>query len=116
MTVSFTAPRNRDRSRDWIGLYESGASNRSYEAYKYTSGDRTGFVTFRIDEPGTYEFRYLLNNGYTSVEETGEVVVTSPARTCPVDNLSAVTNYPAQSGPVVAFGDSLTVGVGATNN
>ena len=115
VTVSYTAPGSSNRNRDWVGLYTPNANDRSYESYRYTSSGTSGSLSFTINTPGTYEFRYFKNNGYTRVARSGEFVVDPAPVTCPVGNLSGITNYPAGSGSIVAFGDSLTEGVGATS-
>ena len=75
ITVTWTASDDTSYT-DWIGLYEQGAPNTSYLAYKYTEGSASGSVTFNAPEtPGTYEFRYLLNNGYTDVATSNPVIV-----------------------------------------
>lgn len=115
VTASYTAPGSSNRNRDWVGLYTPNVNDRSYESYRYTSSGTSGSLSFTINTPGTYEFRYFKNNGYTRVARSGEVVVMPAPVTCPVGDLSGITNYPAGSGSIVAFGDSLTEGVGATS-
>lgn len=62
--VCWTAPAGSS-SIDWIGLYAVGASNFSYLAYQFTDGETDGCRTFTAPvAPGSYEFRYLLVNGY----------------------------------------------------
>ena len=75
ITVTWTAGGDTSFT-DWIGLYEQGAPNTSYLAYKYTGGSASGSVAFSAPEsPGTYEFRYLLNGGYTNVATSNPVIV-----------------------------------------
>ncbi len=65
-------------SSDWIGLFKAGDSNYNYINFKYTNGQVSGYVVFTIPTSlpvGTYEFRYLLNNGYTSVAKSNSVKV-----------------------------------------
>jgi hypothetical protein len=60
-----------------VSLYKVGASNYSYGPWRYTNGATSG--TFSVTAPSTagdYEFRYLLNNGYTSVAKSAVVKVT----------------------------------------
>ncbi len=75
VTVTWSVPSNKTSSYDWIGLYKVGASNYSYTNYKYTGGQPSGSTTFVISRPGTYEFRYLLNNGYTHLVTSSTVTV-----------------------------------------
>jgi len=68
---------------DWIGLYlRSQTDNRQFvpNAWRYTNGTPSGSLT--VSAPmtsGTYEFRYLLNDGYTSVAMSPPVTVTLAA-------------------------------------
>jgi hypothetical protein len=43
-------------SQNWIGLYEVGDDDNDYITYKYVK-DEEGYVTFRINTEGEYEFR-----------------------------------------------------------
>ena len=75
LSVSFTAPGGR-HPQDWIGLYKVGDPNRTYGWWRYTSGATSG--TFNLNaplEPGQYEFRYLLEDGYTHIKTSGPVIV-----------------------------------------
>ena len=119
VAVSWEAPADADRDDDWIGLYQSGDTNQEYVDWEYIDEDDTsGTLVFVIDEPGSYEFRYLKNDGFSDV-------VTSPLfmvgdddgddDQCPVADLDAIANIPPPDGPIIAFGDSLTAGVGATD-
>ncbi len=121
VTLSWSAPSSDNLQNDWIGVYYSTASNGSYRAYRYTDGKTSGTLTYTPSSPGTYEFRYLKNNGYTSVGKSPTFVVlddeaeeTPIACIVPATTLNTITNYPVGSGNIVAFGDSLTAGVGAT--
>src|SRR5437773_11371127 len=47
----------------------------------YTGGAASGtFLTTAPDTPGDYEFRYLLNNGYTDAARSRTITVPTPAR------------------------------------
>ena len=75
LSVSFTAPAGRS-ARDWIGLYRIGTDNRSYLWWRYTAGAESG--TFNLAapmDPGQYEFRYLLEDGYNSIKTSNTVTV-----------------------------------------
>lgn len=116
-SVRWEIPEGEGLARDWIGLYREGAADRSYQAYQYTNGAATGVAEFRISTPGRYVFRYLKNNQFDRVTESPVFTVLDPAEfgyVCRGGNLALVTNYPTNDGPIIAFGDSLTAGVGAT--
>lgn len=72
--VSFERPDGRTSSKDWIGIYQKGASDRSYEEWKYVGRDPSGEVVFELDEPGTYEARLFLDNGYERVAESDDTI------------------------------------------
>ena len=79
LSVSWTAPRGG--TWDWIGFFKVGAANESYENYwwKYTNGVPSGTMTLTALEPGQYEFRYLLDDGFEEKVRSSPVVVTSIA-------------------------------------
>ena len=63
-------------AKDWIGLYEAGAKNEDYKAWTYVADADQGQVTLKApDRPGTYELRYLLDNGYESVATSLTIAV-----------------------------------------
>ena len=60
LSVAWTAPPGRS-VWDWIGLYQVGAADWRFTQWTYTSGAQTGtFVARAPDEPGMWEFRYLV--------------------------------------------------------
>jgi Ca-activated chloride channel homolog len=62
--------------QDWIGLYPPGSRNEDYLTWKYVTDADRGQVTLQApDKPGTYELRYLLDNGYESVATSIRIVV-----------------------------------------
>ncbi|MGH9905337.1 MAG: hypothetical protein ACRD8U_07110, partial [Pyrinomonadaceae bacterium] len=67
ISVGWTAPSGRPTT-DWIGLYKVGDPNTSFLWWRYTQGAASG--SFTLNAPtaaGTYEFRYLVNDGFTDV-------------------------------------------------
>jgi Ca-activated chloride channel family protein len=63
-------------SQDWIGLYAPGAKNEDFLTWKYVADADQGKLTLQApDKPGTYEMRYLLDNGYESVATSVRIVV-----------------------------------------
>jgi RHS repeat-associated protein len=92
--VSWHAPAGRPAT-DWIGLYKVGDPNQNYQTYQYTQGAATGSLQFTAPAtPGQYEFRYLLEDGYTSAATSNTVNVTSPT---PVNQAPTVNAGPDQS-------------------
>jgi hypothetical protein len=78
ITVSWEAPADHSGS-DWVAMYAAGASNNSYLAYQYVPAGTSGTLTFNAPTTvGTYEFRYLHNNGYTSVTSSNSFIVQAP--------------------------------------
>jgi|GEM_PF-2163438 len=79
ITLTWSAPSSRSTHRlDWISIFKVGDANTSYGTWRYTSGTTTG--TFTVTAPrtlGTYEFRYLTDNGYTAVATSNPVVVST---------------------------------------
>ena len=74
VTVSWTAP-SGGSSTDWIGLFRVGDDHRQWIAYTYTNGATSGSHVFKMPtQTGQYEFRYLLNNGYTDLRATSNTV------------------------------------------
>lgn len=75
VTIAWTAGAGRTAA-DWLGLYQVGATNRQYNWYALTRGAATGSISVVIRTPGQYEFRYLLNGGYTDAGRSGTITVT----------------------------------------
>src|SRR5207247_2585446 len=70
LIINWTAPMGRP-STDWIGLYQVGDPNTSYLSWAFTNGAASGTMTLiGPRSAGTYEFRYLLNRGYTDVAKS----------------------------------------------
>jgi hypothetical protein len=61
--------------RDWIGLYVAGGKNRTYVAWKYVERPSGSLVLEAPETTGTYEVRYLPDNGYRSVAVSAPVVI-----------------------------------------
>ena len=73
--MSFTAP-SGSSVRDWVALYKVGDPNGAYGWWSYTNGATSG--SFNLTAPntaGSYEFRYLLNNGSIDVARSQTVTV-----------------------------------------
>jgi hypothetical protein len=75
ISTTWTAPAGSSGT-DWVSLYLVGNANTSFGTWKYTNGATSGtFNTTAPATPGTYEFRYLLNNGYTDAARSAPVTV-----------------------------------------
>jgi len=89
ITVYWSAPSSRrTHGSDWVALYKIGASNTSYGAWTYTRGCFTNckFTTRVPSLVGSYEFRYLLDGGYTSATSSNTIVVSPLANSIPPSN------------------------------
>jgi len=65
-------------SSDWIGLFEPGAPNQAHKTYQYTDGTAAGSRVFAMNvPPGTYELRFLPNDGYAHTATSIPVTVTA---------------------------------------
>ncbi len=74
LTVSWSVASGR--VQDWIGFFKVGAPNTSYVWWKYTNGLTSGSIMLAAPTTaGSYEFRYLLNNGFTDSGRSGTVTV-----------------------------------------
>ena len=79
LTVSWVAPSGRSGS-DWIGLFKVGLPSESYENgwWQYTNGAASGTLTLSAPtQPGEYEFRYLLDDGFIDVARSPVTVSAS---------------------------------------
>jgi putative transposon-encoded protein len=85
ITANWTAPAGRP-AYDWIGLYQQGTLNSAFLAKQFTGGTASGSVALTLpSQPGVYELRYLLNNGYTSTAVSSSINVSVPAVRAPFD-------------------------------
>jgi hypothetical protein len=76
LSISWTAPRGG--VWDWIGLFKLGDPSTNYESgwWKYTDGARSGTFTLTAPtQPGQYEFRYLLDDGFVDTVRSSPVTV-----------------------------------------
>jgi acyl-CoA thioesterase-1 len=102
ITVSFSAPTYAHQSGDDILVIDT-VTRRLLDSVSVGSSP-SGTKIFRIEKPGSYAFAYRMNiSGLPVIRETSPITVTYV-------NLSRVANYPLRSGPIIAFGDSITYG------
>jgi YD repeat-containing protein len=91
LTVTWSAPSGRPTT-DWVALYKVGDPNTSYGAWQYTNGTTSGsFTATTPTQAGQYEFRYLLQGGYTEGARSSVVPVTLT----PMVSISSPTNNAA---------------------
>lgn len=79
ISVSWTAPSNR-YSTDWISISKVGSASNSNVGWYYTNGTTSGTLTYAVPgngigtyDPGSYEFRYYIENTYTIVQTSSSV-------------------------------------------
>jgi IPT/TIG domain-containing protein len=69
LSVSWVAPDGRSRG-DWIALFRVGSPSTTYLNgwWEYTNGAALGtFILSAPAQPGEYEFRYLVDDGFSDV-------------------------------------------------
>ena len=112
--VTWSVPSNQSSFLNWIGLYRPEANDRQFIKFEYVDF-LSNTETFRLDNDGTYEFRFFSNNSFNKLATSKKIVVgNNNSSTCALDT-SNITNLPTKSGPIIAFGDSITFGVGASD-
>ncbi|MBI3855645.1 MAG: hypothetical protein HY293_08130 [Planctomycetes bacterium] len=63
-------------SSDWIGFFAPGSKNEQFLTWQYVSDADSGRVVLRApEEPGPYEMRYLLKNGFQAVAVSDQILV-----------------------------------------
>ena len=107
LTISWTAPSGRPTT-DWIALYKVGNPNTTYGSWQYTQGATSGNFTITAPtQSGLYEFRYLLQGGYTDVVRSNIVPIT----TAPSVSITSPTNNASFNAPV-----NITINVTASDS
>jgi hypothetical protein len=81
LMATWSAP-SRHAASDWIRLFAVGAADTDFTyPYQYTGAALSGTMTFTAPTtPGSYEFRYFLNDGYIKAAMSNTVQV-APAPT-----------------------------------
>ena len=73
--VSWAAPPQRS-TWDWVGLFRVGDENHQFTWARYTDGAQAGTLIIRAPvEPGTYEFRYLVDDSYFAAARSSAVTI-----------------------------------------
>ncbi len=66
----------------WIGLYQTGNTDRQYMSYQYLSGSSGSYTVKAPKQAGQYEFRLFQDSGYTRIATSQPFTVTeSPVST-----------------------------------
>ncbi|MBA3550921.1 hypothetical protein H0W32_01790 [Patescibacteria group bacterium] len=72
INIQWSAPSGVNTNRDWIAVYRSTSGNRTYGDWEYVTSS-TGALSLTVPRtPGTYEVRYLRNNGFTEVARSSQ--------------------------------------------
>lgn len=122
ITVSWDTGTNKPPYGDYVVLYPADATNNTPPMSgfpKFTARTSNPAKKVIIGITGTYEFRYVrrISNGFftPSTYETLAVSETLEVRE-PVENPENITNFPSSGENIVALGDSLTLGIGSTED
>ena len=81
LSVSWVAPSGLSPA-DWIAIFKAGSGNEAWNDiwWNYTDGSSTGTFTISAPaEPGLYEFRYFLDDGFEVAVKSSLVTVTAQA-------------------------------------
>jgi hypothetical protein len=81
LSVSWVAPSGRSPA-DWIAIFKAGSGNEAWNDiwWDYTGGSSKGTFTISAPaEPGLYEFRYFLDDGFEVAVKSSLVTVTAEA-------------------------------------
>lgn len=96
LTVSWTAPSGRP-ANDWIVLCKEGNSSTSYVWSQSTQGATSGSIAMTAPaQTGRYEFRYLLQAGYTDIVRSNMVPITA----APSSSITSPSNNATFNAPV----------------
>ncbi len=79
--ITVTYSMGPGNAKDWIGIYKVGAADNGYISYQYLNGNKNGSLTFKapavsnVPQVGTYNFRMFVNDGYTLLATSNEIVI-----------------------------------------
>lgn len=102
VSVAWQAPSTHG-TRDWVGLFLAGrpSAGNTVITWKYVPGGTSGIMTFAAPtlEPNQlYEFRYLLNDGYTKAATSNPIrAAVGTASPSPSPVIPSTTTGPSQS-------------------
>lgn len=107
ITVSWRTPTLNISFFDWVGYFTLQALDNNPIDWKYVTF-RFGDTDFVIRNKGKYDFR-LLNWNNNLEAKSNPILVTEPA-----EDPLPVRNFPSIGKNIIAFGDSLVSGTGAS--
>ena len=74
--ITVTYSMGPGNAKDWIGIYKVGAADNGYISYQYLNGKKSGSLNFTAPTTaGSYNFRMFVNDGYTLLATSNEVVI-----------------------------------------
>lgn len=121
--VTWNAPSNHS-GLDWIGLYPVGGASYQYVGWTYAgpTGQTSGTASVVLGAPAapgdSYEFRYLLNNGY-DIAATSSPFTVGNSLSAPAGPVAAGSSVTTNWNAPVNHSDSDWIGLfvpGAANN
>lgn len=101
VTVTCIVLSGKASPRHWIGLYADGAKVASYSAYLMVH-DGAEYVFKAPRAPGTYEFRYVLEDDLTAIAASNSVRVYDEPASRPMVDLQSVTTVVKAGGEIPA--------------
>ena len=109
--MNWTAPTG-SAAKDWVGLFKTGDSNNNFGKWVYTGGATSGSFTTTAPSTGIYEFRVLLNDGFTDVARSNTITVVGP--TPPATSTPPSTSAPSLPSPAPVSTPTAGSGSGQT--
>ncbi len=112
ISASWKAPNNHSPA-DWIGLFLVGApsAGNTIVAWRYVPAGTNGLLNFTAPNttaPQTYEFRYLLTNGYSEAARSNAVTVSSVATPTSSTSVPTTTTSGSTSTGTTSSGSGTT--------
>jgi hypothetical protein len=93
VTLNWSVLGRDGHTKDWVGLYKRDDPNTKFISWQYTGGTTSGtFTTTLPTVAGPYDFRYLLDNGYTDTARSSVTVLDPLKVSC-----SGIVNSDTQS-------------------
>lgn len=101
VTIAWTAPSTHS-PQDWVGLFllNQPSAGNTIVTYKYVPVGSSGLLSFNVPNvefPHTYQFRYLLNNGFAQTATSNAIVVSRGGTLAPPPSPTTTTVAPPLS-------------------